>query len=203
MVNQYFRIFYVASAVAATLLTPTLAPAQQATAPGTRFGDFSISPYGKIETRIKNNGNYETKIVGVNGRPVFVKSASYDLTAPNIEMTFVGKKLKPTRIVATGSVKIVNRNLLTGQKTIITCREMQFASSAKPEDRGVMRLIGNVRSETQDQRLAAPFVVTGDTGTAEFAADGELIVTMNATGDNGTLTGKVYEPTPAPKGKQP
>lgn len=203
MAKQSFRIFCVASVAIGTLFAPRLAPAQQSPAPRTTIGDFSIAPWGHIETRIKKNGDYEAKIVGINGRPVVVNSPSYDLTAPRIEITLVGKKLKPTSVLAVGSTKIVNRNRETGQKTIITCDEMRFTASARPDDRGVMRLTGNVRSETQDKRFAAPLILTGDTGTAAFADDGEVRVTMNASGNRGTLSGRIYEPPAKPKGKQP
>ena len=195
----FFYRFCLLIALAAWATLPS--PARQTEQPPARIGNYSIAPYGSIKMLRRPTGDSDFVLTGQSGRPMLAKSPDYEITAPRMEVSIRGAKRKPTRFVATGSVKVVNRNRQTGQKTVITCQEVRYTATTAASDRGVMRLIGNVRSETTDTTLAAPLLITGDTGTATFLPDGTLDVTLDASGDSGKMSGQVYEP--ATKGAKP
>ena len=186
------RITRIVLPIAAIFCVATLpSPAQEA-AKITRIGRYSIAPYGELVLDPKPNGDYDVLLVGVNGKPMLVKSPDYEVTAPRIEFSLVGKKLKPTRMVTTGGTKVVSRNP-KGEKTVITCDEMRYSATPAPTDRGIMRLTGGVKMVTFDPRFAEPVAIDGESATAVFRADGTIKVTMNAGANGGTASGAVYE----------
>ncbi|MBC7808737.1 MAG: hypothetical protein H7145_21595 [Akkermansiaceae bacterium] len=179
----------------------SLAVATAQTNQSLQIGQVKIFYYDLDAT--SSNGKWQGKIQGKAGNPVKITSKPYDVSGQTIDLTLAGKSLSATRIVATGKVRLVSRNEVTGQKVIATCDKSIYSTTPGATDQGTIELLGNFRAEQYSAGTVGPVVLTGDRGTFRFLANGNLSFSSISEDGSGTITGQPIEPTPKPKIKQP
>ncbi len=207
MINQYslpdstrprtarsVRFLSLAVAAFGALTATVYAKKDQAQKPLPRIGEATIAGVAvKMEFRSFVDKGFSAQL---DGRPVVVTTARYDLTAPHVALTVRNKLIQTGN--ATGGVRVVARNPEQHQLSTLDCTEAQYAG-AVGEKPAHLHLIGPVHAVMQDPQLAQPLDVNSESGDVFLLADGTNDVILT----NGTAKGTPIEPPAKKKAAAP
>ena len=155
-----------------------------------RFGELSIRNYAQFNIRFGAGPN----TAELTGPKLLISTPKYDMAAPHITLEQrkggTPARYKLTHALATGGVRIVERDAVANRTTTMTCERAEYHATLAPDDRGHIDLSGNVRSVTQDPDLAEPLIQESESGTVTFLSGGVTEIALR----NGSVSGTPVEP---------